>query len=921
MPRLRAILSAAFIGLAVGPLVLLGLVQGFQGFNAHRESSLAIERELAYRLAAQVKEFLDHHLVELSILDTVASLPGLPSEDRRALLARFLAQDSDLAEIGYVDARGIERERMHFRQVIPENFKRERSNDPLIAAALTDARPRLGTPRFETGTGEPYLPFVQPIVDRRSGRPVAVLAGEIRLKGLWDLFAEQTLRPGESIALLDGTGRLVAHPNPSLVLRGSQYALPIPNGIGRNLEGDLAMRAAKTLASGTLELIVVAERNLPAALKPAFLDMLIALVFLLAALAAAATLVRLADRRILAPIQSLATVASYIRAGHRSMRAEVREADEIGALAQAFNDMTDRSQRLIDDLQAEIESRQRAERARRASQNQLDAILDHSPALISLKDTEFRYIMVNRPFAEQTGLRAEELVGKTVFDILPGPQAERVASQDFLVLETGRPIDEEIEATLNGVTRSFLSVKFPIRDAQGAITAIGAITTDITVRKKYQAQLLYQANHDELTGLPNRSLALDRLAQAIALAKRHGSKTAVLFLDLDHFKNVNDTLGHSVGDALLKEAALRLPDSMRAIDTVARLGGDEFLIVLADLATPRQAETVARKLIERLAEPFLLEARELFVTASVGIALFPDDAQSAEDLLRHADAALYQAKRSGRNAHRFYTAALNETMAKRLDIETALRGALARNELSLSYQPLVAIENGRIVGAEALLRWTHPKLGSVSPVEFIPLAEENGLILPIGDWVMNEAARQMAAWRAAGHALDVMAINVSFRQFHNGLILASVEAALGTHGLPPQAVELEITERLLLEESSETKDILEALKRRGIRLVIDDFGTGYSSMSYLRRFPFDGLKIDREFVTDVATNADNTALVKAILSMAHDLGLAVVGEGVETDEQWATLKRFKCDYAQGYRFGKPMTAPEFERLLAASVTA
>jgi diguanylate cyclase (GGDEF)-like protein len=443
---------------------------------------------------------------------------------------------------------------------------------------------------------------------------------------------------------------------------------------------------------------------------------------------------------------------------------------------------------------------------------------------------------------------------------------------------------------------------------------------EMRVRLQYEEQLLRQANYDQLTGLPNRNLATDRLEQAMSRGRRTGSQVVVMYLDLDRFKNVNDTLGHSAGDQVLLQAAGRLSQVARANDTVARLGGDEFLIVMADVepghSAEKAAERVAEAALRSFSEPFPVSGQEFFVSISIGISVFPDDGDKAERLLQHADTALYQAKEEGRHAFRFFTPDMNRRAQRRASMETHLLHALERRELSLVYQPIVSLQTGSTVAFEALLRWQNPVLGAVSPALFIPLAEETGLIQEIGEWVLDQAIADLACWDA-DPGLRV-AVNVSSRQLRNPRrFLRALEVALYRHRVQPSQLELEITERLLLEELPDTALALRELDALGVRLSIDDFGTGYSSLGYLKRFPVDVLKIDRSFVNGVLKDSSDAALVRAILALAQALHLSVVAEGVESPAQAEFLHTNGCPCGQGFWFSRPLRPEDVPAFLAA----
>jgi diguanylate cyclase (GGDEF)-like protein/PAS domain S-box-containing protein len=439
---------------------------------------------------------------------------------------------------------------------------------------------------------------------------------------------------------------------------------------------------------------------------------------------------------------------------------------------------------------------------------------------------------------------------------------------------------------------------------------------DITDRKHAQEQIEYQAYHDALTGLPNRSLFRDRITVALAHAKRSGRGSAVMFLDLDQFKLVNDTLGHTVGDRLLQAIASRLVNCVRAEDTVARMGGDEFTILLSDLQDPRGASNVAQKVLEAVRHPVHVDVHELYVTTSIGIAIFPDDGADAETLLKNADRAMYRAKELGRDNYQYATPSRDGADA-RMILERGLHHALERSELEVHYQPMVEIASGRVVGAEALVRWRHPEHGLMQPEDFIPVAEETQLIVPLGEWVLRTACAQMKAWHDSGHAWLRVAVNLSPRQFQDQQLTSTVERILNETGFPPSMLEFEITESTAMQNAELTLLILRRLKEMGIRISIDDFGTGYSSLSYLKRFPIDTVKIDQDFVRDLTP--DDAAIITAVISMARALNLRVIAEGVETEEQLAFLRREKCAEMQGFLYSKPMSAPEFERALRKSV--
>ena len=462
-----------------------------------------------------------------------------------------------------------------------------------------------------------------------------------------------------------------------------------------------------------------------------------------------------------------------------------------------------------------------------------------------------------------------------------------------------------------------------LHDEKGNPSGYVIIFSDITQHKADQARILYQANYDLLTGLPNRTLLMDRLHQGLLAARRHQGGLAVLFIDLDRFKAVNDLYGHGIGDELLQQVADRLKGAVRETDTIARFGGDEFVVLLQNIEGGEEAALVANKIIELVSQPFDLSSRRVTIGASIGITLYPNDISmgaSVDDsgslLLSNADMAMYQAKARGRNHFQFFEQRMQEEIKLNLSLEQDMRHALANGELQVYYQPIHQASSGRIVGVEALLRWHHPERGMISPASFIPLAEETGLIYEIGNWVFHEACRQVKAWHDEAALRIGLSVNLSARQRDRGFGPESLQRLLDETGLDARYLTLEITENLLLEESDVVLEWLHGLKATGVSLSVDDFGTGYSSLSYLKQFPVDSLKVDQSFVRGLPEDKDDASLVRAIIAMAGSLGLGVVAEGVETEAQREFLLGLGCTYMQGYRFGPPLPAEEILRKFA-----
>jgi len=520
-----------------------------------------------------------------------------------------------------------------------------------------------------------------------------------------------------------------------------------------------------------------------------------------------------------------------------------------------------------------------------------------------------------------TGWGREEAVGQPlarVFRILDGATRDVARDPMEMAVEQDRTVGLTVNCILvrrDGLESAIEDSAAPIHDRAGRIIGAVIVFHDVSEARAMSLQMTHSAQHDLLTNLPNRLLLNDRLSQAISLARRQHRPVAVLFLDLDRFKYINDSLGHSTGDLLLRSVSKRLLAGLRGSDTVSRQGGDEFIILLSEIAFPEDAATSAKKILLSLNAAHAIGGQELHIGGSIGISVFPTDGQDAGTLIKNADTAMYHAKERGRNNFQYFKMEMNTKAVERQVMESCLRSALERKEFLLHYQPKVSLETGEITGVEALLRWQHPERGLVPPDQFVPIAEDCGLILEIGHWVLREACRQAREWQDAGFEPMPIAVNVSAVEFQEPDFVEGVRAVLWETGLEGKCLELELTERVLMEDAESTASVLQRLKKMGIRFAVDDFGTGYSSLSYLRHFPIDVLKIDRSFVQRITADADDSAIVSAIINMGKSLKQKVVAEGVETLGQRAFLKTQHCEEGQGYLFSRPVSAAKFAKLL------
>ncbi|HWG68786.1 MAG TPA: EAL domain-containing protein [Steroidobacteraceae bacterium] len=630
---------------------------------------------------------------------------------------------------------------------------------------------------------------------------------------------------------------------------------------------------------------------------------------------------RLEDLRILtasAPYLPVVIVAESARDGSEA------RARALGARDYLIQDSLD--YRMLITAIREASGRQAAENAFFMRKESAQVILNSIADAVLSTDLQGHITYLNKPAERMLKMRAESLVGRPVRDMLK--LVDLQTREPFMppiddVIESGRAMNPARDGALVRTDGTEIAVRdsaSPLRNRDGMLSGAVIVLHDMSESHAMSQRMAHLAQHDHLTDLPNRALLAERLGHCVNLAERHSRRLAVLFVDLDHFKHINDSLGHSIGDEMLKEVARRLRHCVRRSDTVSRLGGDEFVILLSELEHPHDAAATAEKMRVAVTAPYFIENHRLHVGASIGISVYPDDGPDAETLIKSADMAMYHAKENGRNNCQFFENEMNVRVVQRQRMVEALDEALARNEFVLRYQPIVDLHSAQVTGAEVLIRWNHPQLGLIGPAEFIWIAEESGLIEPIGQWVLRESCLEARAWVQPGAPFKTISVNVSAREFNSKTFLDGVRATLESSGMDPRHLEIELTETSVMRDVTATSHVLEALSAQGVRFAMDDFGTGYSSLNHLMLFPINTLKIDKCFVQDVPANAHAANIVCAIVGLSHSLNLTVVGEGVESADQLSFLQARGCDAAQGHFLCKPMTGPEFHELLLSGDT-
>ncbi|TVR09469.1 MAG: GGDEF domain-containing response regulator [Salinarimonadaceae bacterium] len=573
-------------------------------------------------------------------------------------------------------------------------------------------------------------------------------------------------------------------------------------------------------------------------------------------------------------------------------------------------------------LERELEDSERSrQQLMRDSRERMAQVIDTVPAAISAYDRDGRCVFLNSHAATRIGVDANAAIGRSAVELIGEEMGGRSIALDQMVFRSGCALptfEEDEDATSEGAESAvWLTTKSPLRDSSGAIIAVLTSSLDITDRKKAERHLVHLAHHDALTGLPNRTLLQDRLRREIVRARRGDRIFGLLMLDLDRFKNVNDALGHHAGDELIQAVGERLSVTVGEDDTLARLGGDEFAVLLADIPCAQSAFDMAERIVEAMQEPFSISGQDVVIGASIGVVIHPNDGDDVDNLLKKVDIAMYRAKAEGRNVYRAFDQQMISVARGDFTLEGELRRALMNREFELFYQPQIDLRSNRIIGAEALIRWRHPTRGLVRPLDFLPFAEETGLIIPINEWVIEEACREAQSWRAQGLPELRIAVNLSPIQFRNRNMAQLVGDILRRTGLEPRSLELELTETILMHDVEEVTAELRELRRLGVSVSIDDFGTGYSSLAYVKKFPVDRIKIDQSFVRNIATDPNDAAIVRAIINLGHSLGIDVIAEGVDSLEQVEMLRAEGCEEAQGFLFAKPVPAEDFIALARA----